>query len=68
MSLVTGITLSLIYGAVGIFLMLAGYFIIDKVLTKIDFNKELLKDNKSVGIVIGCFIIAIAIIVAAAIS
>lgn len=68
MNLTEGIILSLIYGAIGIILLLAGYFLIDKALTKIDFNAELIKDNKAVGIVVGSFIIAIAIIVAAAIS
>lgn len=68
MNLLNGIALSLIYGALGIILLLVGYVVIDKALRKIDFNEELLKNNIAVGIVVGSFIIAIAIIVSAAIS
>lgn len=68
MSLTQGMTLAIIYGLLGIGLLIGGYFIFDIVLKKIDFNEELKKNNIAVGIVIAGFLIAIGIIIASAIS
>jgi len=68
MSLTQGMTLAIIYGLLGICLLIGGYFIFDIVLKKIDFNEELKKNNIAVGIVIAGFLIAIGIIIASAIS
>lgn len=68
MNLAQGITLSIVYGLLGMVLLIGGYFIFDIVLKKIDFNEELKKNNISVGIVIAGFLIAVAIVIAAAIS
>lgn len=68
MNLVQGITLSIVYGFLGMILLIGGYFIFDIVLKKIDFNEELKKNNIAVGIVIAGFLIAIGNVIAAAIS
>lgn len=68
MNLGQGITLSIVYGFLGMALLIGGYFIFDIVLKKIDFNEELKKNNTAVGIVIAGFLIAVGIVIAAAIS
>lgn len=61
--LLANIGLSIVFGFVGIVLLILGYIIFDKVLTKIDFNEELKKNNIAVAIVIAGFMIAIGIII-----
>lgn len=68
MSLVNGISLSIIYGILGSALLFIIIACIDKVIKRIDFVEELLKDNRAVAIVIGFFILGISIILASAIS
>jgi Domain of Unknown Function (DUF350). len=68
MSLLNGVGLSVIYGILGSILLFAVVACIDKIIKRIDFIEELLKDNRAVGIVIGFFILGISIIIASAIS
>ena len=60
--------LSLVFGIIGIVLMIIGYCVFDKVLTKVDFNEELKNKNVAVAIVIGGFMIAIGIIISGVVS
>lgn len=60
--------LSVIFGIVGIVLLIVGYCIFDKVLTKIDFNEELKNKNIAVAIVIAGFMIAIGIIISGVVA
>jgi uncharacterized membrane protein YjfL (UPF0719 family) len=62
------LVLSVVYGLVGIILLMVGYKIFEWV-TPFSVNDALSKDqNRAVGIVVGAIFIGIAIIVAAAIS
>ncbi|WP_297429856.1 DUF350 domain-containing protein [Clostridium sp.] len=59
---------SIIFGLIGIVLLIFGYWFFDKVLTKVDFNKELREKNIAVAIVIAGFMIAIGIIIAGVVA
>lgn len=65
---INNIVISLIFGLIGIVLLIFGYWFFDKVLTKIDFNEELKKNNIAIAIVIAGFMIAIGIIIAGVVS
>lgn len=67
-SVLNNIVLSIIFGLIGILLLIFGYCFFDKVLTKVDFNQELKDKNIAVAIVIAGFMIAIGIIIAGVIS
>ena len=45
-------------------LVIAGYKLFDKVITKIDFDEELKKGNVAMAIVVGAFILGLCIVVA----
>ena len=60
--------LSILFGLIGIILLIFGYWIFDLVLTKLDFNEELKKNNVAVAIVIAGFMIAIGIIICGVVS
>ncbi|HCW54693.1 MAG TPA: DUF350 domain-containing protein [Clostridium sp.] len=60
--------LSIVFGVVGIVLLIFGYCVFDKVLTKVDFNEELKNKNTAVAIVIAGFMIAIGIIISGVVS
>ena len=60
--------LSIAFGFIGIILLILGYYIFDKVLTKVDFNEELKKNNIAVAIVIAGFMISIGIIISSVVS
>lgn len=64
----TNVGISVIFGFVGIALLVFGYWFFDLVLTKIDFNKELKEKNVAMAIVIAGFMIAIGIIIAGVVS
>ena len=66
----TGINIgiSIIFGLIGIVLLVFGYWFFDLVLTKLDFNKELKEKNVAVAIVIAGFMIAIGIIISGVVS
>ncbi|SFU69595.1 protein of unknown function [Clostridium sp. DSM 8431] len=60
--------LSIVFGLIGIVLLIVGYVIFDLVLTKVDFNEELKKNNIAVAIVIAGFMIAIGIIISGVVA
>ncbi|MGM9934889.1 MAG: DUF350 domain-containing protein [Clostridium sp.] len=60
--------LSIVFGLIGIVLLIFGYVVFDKVLTRIDFNEELKNKNVAVAIVIAGFMIAIGIIISGVVS
>ncbi|WP_459480057.1 DUF350 domain-containing protein [Clostridium saccharoperbutylacetonicum] len=64
-NVLNNIVLSIIFGLIGILLLVFGYWFFDKVLTKVDFNHELREKNTAVAIVIAGFMISIGIIIAA---
>ena len=64
----TNIGISIIFGFIGIVLLVFGYWFFDKVLTKLDFNQELKEKNIAVAIVIAGFMIAIGIIISGVVS
>ncbi len=57
-----------VFGALGIVLVLIGFKIFDKAVARIDIEHEISKGNVAAAILSGAVIIAIAIIVAAAMS
>ena len=66
--LAAGLILSVVYGLVGILLLMIGYKIFEWI-TPFSVNDALAKDqNRAVGIVVGAIFIGIAIIVAAALG
>ncbi|OOM69594.1 DUF350 domain-containing protein [Clostridium sp. BL-8] len=66
--ILNNIVSSIIFGLIGIILLIFGYWFFDKVLTKIDFNQELKEKNVAMAIVIAGFMIAIGIIIAGVVS
>jgi len=67
-NVLTNIGISIIFGFIGIVLLVFGYWFFDKVLTKLDFNQELKEKNVAMAIVIAGFMIAIGIIIAGVVS
>jgi putative membrane protein len=64
----TGLLLSVVYGLVGILLLMIGYKIFEWI-TPFSVNDALSKDqNRALGIVVGAIFIGVAIIVAAALG
>lgn len=63
-----GIVLAVVYGLLGILLIMLGFKVFDWITPKIDIQRELAeKQNIAVGIVCGSVLLAICIIVAVAI-
>lgn len=67
-SVLNNVVISIIFGFIGIVLLVFGYWFFDKVLTKLDFNQELKEKNVAMAIVIAGFMIAIGIIIAGVVS
>ncbi len=64
----SGLVSTLIYSAVGLLFFLIAYFLIEK-LTPFSVRKEIEEDqNTALGVIIGCMMIGLAIIIAAAIA
>ena len=57
-----------VFGVVGIILVFIGFKIFDKAITKIDLEGEVAKGNVAAAVLSGAAIIALAIIIAAAMS
>ena len=57
-----------LFGVVGILLVFVGFKIFDKAITKIDLEAEVAKGNVAAAVLSGAAIVAIAIIIAAAMS
>lgn len=66
--ILNNIILSVIFGIIGIILLIFGYWFFDKVLTKLDFNEELKNKNIAMAIVIAGFMIAIGIIISGVVA
>lgn len=64
----TNVGISIVFGFIGIVLLVFGYWFFDLVLTKLDFNQELKEKNVAMAIVIAGFMIAIGIIIAGVVS
>nr|WP_279637287.1 DUF350 domain-containing protein [Corallococcus sicarius] len=63
-----GVLASVIYSIIGLAVFVAGFFVI-RLILPYDVHKEIEADqNTALGIVIGSFILGLAIIIAAAIS
>lgn len=63
-----GVLASVIYSIIGLAVFVAGFFVI-RLILPFDVHKEIEADqNTALGIVIGSFILGLAIIIAAAIS
>ena len=62
------IMLSIVFGIIGIIILITGYVVFDKVLKKIDFDEELRNKNTAVAIVIAGFMIAIGIIISGVVA
>ncbi|MBL4934040.1 MULTISPECIES: DUF350 domain-containing protein [Clostridium] len=67
MDVLVNVGLSVLFGLVGIVIMMVGYIIFDKIIPA-DFNKELEKGNLAVAIVVAGLLISIAIIVSKVIA
>jgi uncharacterized membrane protein YjfL (UPF0719 family) len=62
--IVSGVIASLAFGITGIFLLLLGYFLFDRLTPRIDTQKELQEKNLAVAVVIAALLLGIAYIVA----
>jgi len=67
-SVLNNVGISIVFGFIGILLLVFGYWFFDKVLTRLDFNQELKEKNVAMAIVIAGFMIAIGIIIAGVVS
>jgi uncharacterized membrane protein YjfL (UPF0719 family) len=63
-SLWPGPLLALIYGLIGIFLLIAGYKLFDWITPQIHVQKELYEKNTAVAIVVAALLLGVAYIVA----
>ena len=59
---------SLVFGLIGIALLLAGYWLFDLLAKKIDVQKELCEKNLAVAIVVAALLLSIAYVVASVVS
>ena len=55
---------SLVFGMIGIVLLVLGFVFFDFVLRKVDFQEELNKGNMSIAVVVSTFLLAAAYIAA----
>lgn len=67
-SLPQAVLFSLVFGALGIAMVVAGFKLFDLVITRIDLEKEIQGGNVAAGILAGAVIVGISLIVAAAIQ
>ncbi|HVK14190.1 MAG TPA: DUF350 domain-containing protein [Gemmataceae bacterium] len=63
-SLATAALASVVFGLIGISLLLVGYFLFDLLARRIDVQQELAKGNVAVAIVVGALLISVAYIAA----
>lgn len=62
-----GVVATLVYGPIGIVLLLFGYILFDLITPRINFQKELSEKNVAVGIVIAALLLGVAYIVGLAV-
>ncbi len=55
---------SIVFGLIGILLLLAGYWLFDLITPRLDVQKELSEKNTAVAIVVGALLLGIAYVVA----
>jgi uncharacterized membrane protein YjfL (UPF0719 family) len=67
-NLAAGVIGSLVFGLIGIALLLAGYWLFDLITPKIDVQKELCEKNLAVAIVVAALLMSIAYVVASVVS
>ena len=67
-SLLTGSIDTLVYATVGIVAFIIGYFVVDIINKKFNFNKALKEKNEAVGIMVFGFFVGIAFIVSGVIQ
>lgn len=63
-TLLPGLLASALYGALGIALLIVGYFVFDLVTRRLDVQAELNKGNMAVGVVVAALLLGIAYIAA----
>lgn len=63
-SLWNGVLGSLVFGAIGIVLLLVGYWLFDLVTPRIDVQKELCEKNMAVAVVLAALLLGIAYVAA----
>lgn len=59
-----GVLGSVVFGLIGMGLLVLGYWLFDKVTPQVDFQKELREKNLAVAVVIGALLLGIAYITA----
>jgi putative membrane protein len=59
-----GVVGSLVFGVIGIALLLAGYWLFDLITPRIDVQKELCEKNMAVAVVLAALLLGIAYVVA----
>jgi putative membrane protein len=62
--LMAGVVASLVFGVIGVALLLLGYWLFDLITPKIDVQKELCEKNVAVAIVVAALLLGIAYLVA----
>jgi len=67
-NLAAGVVGSLVFGLIGIGLLLAGYWLFDLIAKRIDVQKELCEKNLAVAIVIAALLLSIAYIAASVVQ
>lgn len=67
-NLLSGVVLSVVFGAVGIVLLLVGYWLFDLITPRLDVQKELSEKNIAVAIVMAALLLGIAYVVAHVVS
>lgn len=59
-----GVLGSLIFGVIGLVLLIGGFLVFDKLLTRVDFQKKMDESPVACAIVVGAFLLAVAYIAA----
>ncbi len=59
-----GVVGSVVFGLIGMGLLLLGYWLFDKITPQVDFQKELREKNLAVAVVIGALLLGIAYVTA----
>jgi len=62
--LLSGVLASVVFGSVGIALLLAGYYLFDLLTPRIDVQKELCEKNMAVALVVAALLLGIAYVAA----
>jgi len=66
--LAAGVIVSLVFGLIGICLLLSGYWLFDLITKRIDVQKELCEKNLAVAIVVAALLLSIAYIAASVVQ